>query len=841
VTSRLVRWTRTTQRRIVLSVSAVLVALVCAALIPVAVRTFDTATSAAPAGSPGWPQTTASGAPVPSAEPGVVPPEFARFQRWSDPATWGGKSPTAGGVVTISKGKQVLLDVDVPRFQGLIVDGDLALADRPVSLQVGYIMVHGGFWMGTERNPFRSAARIVLDGSPADDLKMGNVSMGANAFVAMGGGRIEIHGRQKGRTWTTLARTAEPGTTTLTTTDPVSWSAGDLIVVASSDLDVNHKERATVSSVSADGKTVTVNGALSQRHVSTVTSKTVGGVTRTVAERAELGLLGHNITITGPDNAAKNRFGGHIMVMAGGVLRLSDVALEYMGQIGKLGRYPIHWHFAGDAKSSLVENVSIRDSFNRMVTIHETDNVHVNGVVADETLGHGFFLEDGKETGNVITNNLVMGVRRVPSGQRIRKSDGVPSEFWISHPSNTFLNNSAAGGEGAGFWYDFNFNSDNTNIFDAINRPFGRNENSVAHSHKSHDVDFAQEASGAGISIEGLAGDVDRKGLMVNPTVWKNERFGIWVDGALTTENPMAANNGVGLNCQDTVVNGGLLLGNGTLNTGREQSHIGGLLRFYHGQCDVGGTWLANFEGTSGSSPEVAAIVDSSASSANFTNRVKALTFLGGGHRVLFASNSSYFDPKEINHTHWFADLDGSVVGDGKPVYITNNSALLRTSQDKTVYKRVGTDYFDGADFGTISPLNRGIVRVDFPDKVTITRTDGVLGDGDAPGLNMGQRYEISGSHDSIGGLHVNGSDPGYVDLVFTWTGRADPQATYGADGKKVEVKRASSLASLGVDGQFVVSGGKLYVRIKIDGAAIPFASGNTFTVTNRDQRWEIK
>jgi hypothetical protein len=157
------------------------------------------------------------------------------------------------------------------------------------------------------------------------------------------------------------------------------------------------------------------------------------------------------------------------------------------------------------------------------------------------------------------------------------------------------------------------------------------------------------------------------------------------------------------------------------------------------------------------------------------------------------------------------------------------------------MYKRVGTDYFDGADFGTISPLNRGIVRVDFPDKVTITRTDGVLGDGDAPGLNMGQRYEISGSHDSIGGLHVNGSDPGYVDLAFTWTGRADPQATYGADGKKVEVKRASSVASLGVDGQFVVSGGKLYVRIKIDGSAIPFASGNTFTVTNRDQRWEIK
>jgi len=230
------------------------------------------------------------------------------------------------------------------------------------------------------------------------------------------------------------------------------------------------------------------------------------------------------------------------------VLRMSNAELFAMGQVGVLGRYPIHWHFAGDGSGSLVDRVSVRDSFNRFVTVHQTDNVRVNGVVADETLGHGFFLEDGVEKGNTFSENLVMGVRPVPNGKAIRKSDAIPSEFWISNPANDLIGNSAAGGTGAGIWYDFNYNSDNTNIHQAIHLPFGRNENNTAHSHRfTGQRPFANEVEGGGIVIEGFQGVYAKRGTVTNPTAWKNDGFGLWIDGAVTATNPMAANNGVAL------------------------------------------------------------------------------------------------------------------------------------------------------------------------------------------------------------------------------------------------------------------------------------------------------
>jgi hypothetical protein len=289
------------------------------------------------------------------------------------------------------------------------------------------------------------------------------------------------------------------------------------------------------------------------------------------------------------------------------------------------------------------------------------------------------------------------------------------------------------------------------------------------------------------------------------------------------------------------VVRGGLLIGNGTANTGTQTSFQNSLLRFYHGQCDVLGTWLANFSRKDkDSSPELTAISDTSASSADYTNRVKALKFFGSGYRVLFFSDCPYYDAAQLNYTHWFADLDGSVRGDGHPVYITNRSMLLRTDADHAIYRGVGTAWLEDATFGTISPLDHGIMRLDTDGDPTFTRTDGITGHGGSPGVNMSQRYEVSGSFSSINDFHARGSDPGWVDLVFTWTGRANPSASYTADSTHYTVKQASSLANLGKDGQFFVTGGKLYLRIQIGGSPVPFMSGSLTSLRNPDQHWNI-
>lgn len=85
--------------------------------------------------------------------------------------------------------------------------------------------------------------------------------------------------------------------------------------------------------------------------------------------------------------------------------------------------------------------------------IHGTNRLLVDGNVCYDHLGHGFFLEDGVEVDNVITNNLGLGTTSLENG--LLPSDDNPATFWITNPDNTVDGNVAAGSEGTGFWYAF--------------------------------------------------------------------------------------------------------------------------------------------------------------------------------------------------------------------------------------------------------------------------------------------------------------------------------------------------------------------------------------------------
>jgi cell migration-inducing and hyaluronan-binding protein len=124
-----------------------------------------------------------------------------------------------------------------------------------------------------------------------------------------------------------------------------------------------------------------------------------------------------------------------------------------MGQKAKLGRYPMHWHLVGDAPGQYVKNSSFVHSYNRFVSIHGTHQVTLSGNVGYDTIGHGYYLEDGIEHGNVIANNLGADVKSSDAGPT--PSDRRASVFWISNPDNTIRGNVAAGGEHVGFWLGF--------------------------------------------------------------------------------------------------------------------------------------------------------------------------------------------------------------------------------------------------------------------------------------------------------------------------------------------------------------------------------------------------
>ena len=200
--------------------------------------------------------------------------------------------------------------------------------------------------------------------------------------------------------------------------------------------------------VSRSGTTVTIAQPLAFTHYGEL--QTIEG--RTLDERAEVGLLTRNIVVQGDSATSAAGFGGHIMGMAG-TLRVEGVELHFMGQKNLLARYPMHWHMMGPVDGQYFARSSVWKSFNRCVTVHGTDNARVEDNVCYDHLGHGYFLEDGAETGNLIAGNLGLRTRNAASGEGPLPTDQRAATFWITNPDNTVRGNAAAGSDGFGFWY----------------------------------------------------------------------------------------------------------------------------------------------------------------------------------------------------------------------------------------------------------------------------------------------------------------------------------------------------------------------------------------------------
>lgn len=207
--------------------------------------------------------------------------------------------------------------------------------------------------------------------------------------------------------------------------------------------------------------------------------------------RAEVAILNRNVRIQGlashdTDNAFGDRarfnagtgdgFGSHTMIMASaGQITIDSVQFDRMGQTARLGRYPIHWHLAGDRTGDILRGASITNSNNRGVTVHGTHNLLIQDVLLHDVHGHGFFMEDGVETGNQFLANIALGIHKV--GRSDAVGNGMPdvndpfivdthdfvaqnelrflssSAYWVTNPDNTWVGNISAGVDGTGFWF----------------------------------------------------------------------------------------------------------------------------------------------------------------------------------------------------------------------------------------------------------------------------------------------------------------------------------------------------------------------------------------------------
>jgi len=378
---------------------------------------------------------------------------------WSSKFTWGGKNPpTEGEIAVIGPSQTVYLDIETPVLKGVIIQGGALIFDdeQDVHLQSEYIVIsdNGKLECGTETNPFKHNGKITMHGS----LRSIELPIFGAKVIALRNGTLNLHGLPVGVTWTHLQMTASAGSNEITLKEPVIWSIGSEIVIATtgSKLTQRESEKRRIISKSGDNRTLTLDIPLVYDHLAE--TRTVNDIT--VEVRAEIGLLTRNVLVKGfndntwnslksanacpdgfnpnefatmtcylgryGDELGSDEFGATIMISlprnnAGTSssnnkkewvnVKMSNVELTHVGQAFRLGRYPIHFHLNGDLPNSYVKECAIHQSFNRAVNIHGTNYVTVERNVIYDIMGGAFFLEDGIEIGNTFSSNLAIFVR----------------------------------------------------------------------------------------------------------------------------------------------------------------------------------------------------------------------------------------------------------------------------------------------------------------------------------------------------------------------------------------------------------------------------------------------
>src|SRR4030095_10288074 len=164
--------------------------------------------------------------------------------------------------------------------------------------------------------------------------------------------------------------------------------------------------------------------------------------------------LTRNVVI---ESAAPDGVRGHTMYHAGSSGSISYVELRHLGREGVLGKYSIHFHKVRDTmRGSSVIGASIWGSRNRWITIHGTDYLLVRDCVGYQSVGHGFFLEDGTEEYNVIDRCLAVQAyqgRRLP--QQVLSFDANEGAgFWWANGRNTFTRNVSCESDEYGYRFE---------------------------------------------------------------------------------------------------------------------------------------------------------------------------------------------------------------------------------------------------------------------------------------------------------------------------------------------------------------------------------------------------
>jgi hypothetical protein len=269
------------------------------------------------------------------------------------------------------------------------------------------------------------------------------------------GGRMDFHGAPMSRTWVKLGATATKGAETLTLSGQLDgWRTGDRILVTATNS--NHKTSGTRRPDVRTQEVFTEERIIKAIRGAEVTlDKGLAHEHRGNGEyRGAVANLSRNVII---ESAEPNGVRGHTMYHRHSKGSISYAEFRHLGKEGLLGRYAIHYHLCGDTmRGSYVQGASIWDSHNRWLTIHGTNYLIVRDCVGYQSVGHGFFLEDGTEVYNILDRNLAVQAylgKKLPKQVHVDDAnDG--AGFWWANSLNTFTRNVSCENDRYGFRYD---------------------------------------------------------------------------------------------------------------------------------------------------------------------------------------------------------------------------------------------------------------------------------------------------------------------------------------------------------------------------------------------------
>jgi hypothetical protein len=490
---------------------------------------------------------------------------------WSVPETWEGKQlPSEGSRVLIRVGHRVVYDIDSDRaIRTIHVAGLLSFArDRNTRLDVGLIMIqkgedtsesgfdcntdHAGAAAGkaagvddTQAQTVAATSAALEVGTAAEPIPAAHTALirltyfaGADKdslpAIVCCGGRMDLHGAPLSQTWTRLASPAKKGANAISLLDSVSgWRVGDRIIVTAttrqnklqktfrtSTRDSTQTEERSIAAI--DGSTLTLDRPLAFDH------------TAEGNYRADVANLSRNVIVESAD-PAKAR--GHTMYHRNSTGSISYAEFRHLGKESVLGRYSLHFHLAGDSmRGSSVIGATIWDSGNRWITIHGTNYLVVRDCVGYQSVGHGFFLENGTEEYNVLDRNLAVqaytGKKLPEQALPYDRNDG--SGFWWANSLNSFTRNVAAECDEYGYFFqavdspEFHVSFDvrqpdgSKKRTDIRTIPFLRFDDNESNCQRRHGFNLGGGVPFGAGGVEGVGPDAAHPFVIRNFRVWNS-------------------------------------------------------------------------------------------------------------------------------------------------------------------------------------------------------------------------------------------------------------------------------------------------------------------------------